>query len=138
MKPLLCSWSHSYDHAAYNDIINIKNVHELNWVVKGKRKRTGWLGSKETCLRLNLVPLVLAIHTSNPLSAKINGRSCSGGFRSHVIPSCTDTRQIKTTQLYAATYAPRSYIVKIHEYKQNFSHIMSQFMWEYCLLWLKQ
>lgn len=53
---------------------------------KGKKK-TGWAESRETCFLQNLVPLVLAIQTSNPLSAKIIGRFCCGEFRSHVIPS---------------------------------------------------
>lgn len=53
--------------------------------------RTRLLGSSVACRRLNRVPLELAIHTSNPLSAKMKGRFWSGGFKNHVVPSCSHT-----------------------------------------------
>lgn len=43
--------------------------------------------SRETWRWLHLVPLVLAIQTSNPLSASMNARDSSGEFNSQVIPS---------------------------------------------------
>lgn len=56
-------------------------------------------GSMEVCLRLNLVPLVLTIHTSNPLSARMNGRFLSAEFKSQMAPSCTHIQKIQTPHI---------------------------------------
>lgn len=49
---------------------------------------TGSEGASLRCCLLNRVPLILEIHTSNPLSANIIARDCLGGFAIHTIPSC--------------------------------------------------
>lgn len=57
-------------------------------------KRTGSLGLSDTCPRLESVPLVLASHTSKPLSAKMNPKDSLGELNSHDAASCHTCRRI--------------------------------------------
>jgi len=55
-------------------------------------------GSSETWRRLQRVPLLLAIQTSKPRSARMNGSDSSGDASSHDMPSChASTRPRVTT-----------------------------------------
>lgn len=60
---------------------------------KGKYQ-TPSSGLSDVCLMLYLVPRVLEIHTSKPLSAKIYAKDSSGALISHVIPSCRSIQNI--------------------------------------------
>ena len=42
----------------------------------------------EVCPRLDFVPRLFPVHTSNPLSAKMNARDLSGELNNHVAASC--------------------------------------------------
>lgn len=60
---------------------------------------TASVGVSDTWPRLYFVPRVLAIHTSNPLSANSNAKDWCGGSSSHVIPSCAQFQNSYTHRI---------------------------------------
>ena len=56
-------------------------------LTKQSKYQTGSLGLSDWCPRLEIVPRVLASHTSKPLSARMNAKDSSGELISHVTAS---------------------------------------------------